>query len=500
MSDTPDQGDYESGHQPATPPASDGDQSGGQSWGQQSANSGFGQPDPYGEGAAFGQQAAYGQGTPYGQQAGYGQGAPYGQPWGQSGQPADLTAAGPAPLLMSINGPAQKQDRVTVIFRWLMAIPVGFVLIFVGIAAYVVAFLGWWAALFTGQLPAWAFDFLTGFVRWTARVQAYTALLTDKYPPFSLDDDPAYPVRLITRPTRLNRAAVFFRVILVIPAGIVAGVTAFGLGILSFFGWLIAIFTGKLPDSWHEAFSTILRYYIRYLGYYLMITPEYPAGLYGDQTAATATPPPAWEAPAATDTVAGGTAFGDTGAVDTGPITGLGAAAAPTATTPWQLILSSTARTVVTVAIVVGAIGYGADGYLSSQVFGNAVSTGNRVIADNAVTNAYSKLGSVLTGFQAKTQNCQQNLACVTDLDSQVASAFGSFGQSLANADVPSDFSADVAALTTDNRKVQGDFSQLAATTSASQYTSVASSLGLQADLSAWQGAFNKLHAELHKS
>ena len=177
-----------------------------------------------------------------------------------------------------------------------MAIPAAFVLFFVGIAAYVVAFLGWWAALFTGKLPTWAFDFLTGFVRWTARVHAYSSLLTDRYPPFSLDDDPYYPVRLVTRPTRLNRAAVFFRVILVIPAGIVAVVAAFGMGILSFFGWLIALFTGKLPDSLHEAFAAIVRYYVRYLGYYLMITPEYPAGLYGDQTAATAASAPAWKA------------------------------------------------------------------------------------------------------------------------------------------------------------------------------------------------------------
>ena len=491
MSETPDQGGYQPGHQPPTPPESDGDQSGGPFWGQQSADSAFGQQDPYGRGASFGQQAAYGQGTPYGQHAAYGQGTPYGQ------LTADL-ATDPSPVLVSI-GPAETQNRLTVAFRGIMAIPAGFVLFFVGIAAYVVAFLGWWAALFTGKLPTWAFDFLTGFVRWTARVQAYASLLTDRYPPFSLDDDPYYPVRLVTRPTRLNRAAVFFRLILVIPAGIVAVVTVFGMGILSIFGWLIALFTGKLPDSLHDAFAAIVRYYIRYLGYYLMITPEYPAGLYGDQTAGTAPTAPAWNAPPVPDTVVGDMAFGDTGAVDTGPITGLDGLAAPAATTPWQLVVSGTARTLVTVAIVVGAIGYAADSYASTQLFGNALNTGNRVVADNAVTDAYNKLASVLTGFQAKTQNCQQNLACVTDLDSQVASAFSSFGQSLANADVPSGFSADVAALTRDNTKVQGDFGQLAATKSASQYTSVASSLGLQPDLAAWQGAFNKLHAELDK-
>jgi Domain of unknown function (DUF4389) len=477
MSETPDQGDYESGHQPPTPSESDGDQSGGQSWGQQSADSGFGQQDPFGQGAGFGQQAAFGQGTPYGQQAAYGEGAPYGQ------QAAGL-ATDPSPVLVGF-GPAEQQNRLTVAFRAIMVIPAAFVLFFIGIAAHVIAFISWWAALFTGRVPSGMFEFLTGTLRWAARVQAYGNLLTDRYPPFSLDDDPDYPVRLFTRQTQLNRAAVFFRVILAIPAAIVAGVAAFGLGILSIFGWLIALFTGQLPDSLHEAFTAILRYSIRYTGYWLLVTPEYPAGLYGDQPVAPVGSAPAWQ-PASADVSVG----------DTGPITGFGA---PTAAAPWQVALSSTARTLVTVAIVVGAIGSVVDGYLSSQALGNAVNTGNRVIADSAVTDAYNKLGSVLTGFQEKTQNCQQNLACVTDLDSQVASAFSSFGQSLANADVPSGFSADVAALTTENHKVQGDFSQLAATKSASQYTSVASSLGLQADLSAWQGAFNKLHAELDK-
>lgn len=489
MSETPDQGDYESGHQPPTPPESDGDQSGGPSWGQQSADTGFGQQDRYGEGAGFGQQAGYGQGTPYGQQAGYGQGTPYGQQaaYGQdspySQPPADL-ATDPSPVLVSF-GPAEKQNRLTVAFRAIMAIPAAFVLIFIVIAAYVVAFISWWAALFTGRVPSGMFEFLTGALRWGVRVQAYSNLLTDRYPPFSLDDDPDYPVRLVTRQTRLNRAAVFFRVILAIPAAIVVSVIASGLGILSFFGWLIALFTGKLPDSLHEAFAAIVRYSTRYAGYWLLVTPEYPAGLYGDQPVVAVGSAPAWPAPSA-----------DASVGDTGPITGLGA---PAPAGPWQVVLSSTARTLVTVAIVVGAIGSVVDGYVSAQRFDNVVNTGNRVVADNAVTNAYNKLASVLTGFQAKTQNCQQNLACVTVLDSQVASAFGSFGQSLANADVPSDFSADVAALTTDNHKVQGDFSQLAATKSASQYTSVASGLSLQPDLGAWQGAFNKLHAELDK-
>jgi Domain of unknown function (DUF4389) len=92
-----------------------------------------------------------------------------------------------------------------------------------------VIFIGWFAALFMGSLPEWAHTFLTGVLRWQVRVYAYTFFLTGMYPPFSMEDEP-YPVRLVTARTRLNRLAVFFRLILVVPAGIVAVVAAYTRG------------------------------------------------------------------------------------------------------------------------------------------------------------------------------------------------------------------------------------------------------------------------------
>jgi len=89
-------------------------------------------------------------------------------------------------------------------------------LFFVGIGALVVAFLGWFAALFTGRLPESFAKFLLGYVRWTTRVYAYEFLMTDAYPPFALDPDPSYPVDVTVTTGRLNRFAVLFRIILVI--------------------------------------------------------------------------------------------------------------------------------------------------------------------------------------------------------------------------------------------------------------------------------------------
>ena len=81
----------------------------------------------------------------------------------------------------------EKLSRLTTFFRFFMVIPHLIVLWALGIAASVVVFIAWWAILFTGSYPLWAFDFITGYVRWYTRVSGYYMLLTDKYPPFSIE-------------------------------------------------------------------------------------------------------------------------------------------------------------------------------------------------------------------------------------------------------------------------------------------------------------------------
>jgi hypothetical protein len=72
--------------------------------------------------------------------------------------------------------------------KWLLAIPHYIVLFFLLIAAVVCVFIAWFAILFTGRYPKSLFDFVVGVLRWGNRVGAYAFLLvTDKYPPFSLE-------------------------------------------------------------------------------------------------------------------------------------------------------------------------------------------------------------------------------------------------------------------------------------------------------------------------
>jgi hypothetical protein len=78
-------------------------------------------------------------------------------------------------------------SRWLIFVKWLLIIPHLIVLVFLSIAAYVVVFIAFFAILFTGRFPRGMFDFVTGVLRWTIRVQAYAHwLMTDRYPPFSL--------------------------------------------------------------------------------------------------------------------------------------------------------------------------------------------------------------------------------------------------------------------------------------------------------------------------
>ena len=78
-------------------------------------------------------------------------------------------------------------NRWLPLVKWLLAIPHFVVLFFLGIAAFVVVIVAWFAILFTSRYPRGLFDFVEGVLRWENRVLGYAIVLTtDRYPPFRL--------------------------------------------------------------------------------------------------------------------------------------------------------------------------------------------------------------------------------------------------------------------------------------------------------------------------
>ena len=79
-------------------------------------------------------------------------------------------------------------DRLLPLVKWILAIPHYIVLAFLMIGVGFATIIAWFSILFTGEYPKSLFDYVVGVGRWCLRVNAYAFLLvTDEYPPFSLD-------------------------------------------------------------------------------------------------------------------------------------------------------------------------------------------------------------------------------------------------------------------------------------------------------------------------
>ena len=93
-------------------------------------------------------------------------------------------------MRLEIDFPDVERDlnRWLPLVKWLLAIPHVVVLIVLLVVVVVLTVVAWFAILFTGVYPRGIFDFVVGTLRWGSRVDGYAFLLvTDRYPPFSLD-------------------------------------------------------------------------------------------------------------------------------------------------------------------------------------------------------------------------------------------------------------------------------------------------------------------------
>jgi hypothetical protein len=431
--------------------------------------------------------------------------------------PQQLT--GPAPVQVAV-AEAARQRRVMVAFRLILAIPHLFVLYFLAIAAGVVVFIGWWGALFMGRLPDFAANYLTGYMRWYARVYGYVFLLTDVYPPFALEDEPGYPVRLAVTQESLNRLAVLFRIILAIPASIVATAAIAGATLVSIVAWIVTLITGKLPDSLHLAFTAALRYYFRYYCYWLLLTPTYPGGLFGDAANAPAGEPPApgYGAPGYTgEPLApeyGAPGYSPPGygtaesVYDTS--TGYDAPGEYGTTRPvfqpasWRLTLTSAAKGLVVLFLVLGALIWAGIIVVNSIVVANNTNRSNNVnTANHAIdqlNHSYDTLAGNLNKWQATVKACGTNFTCVTKADGNAAAYFSTFASQLQATPMPSGAAAAASKLHSDATQAAQDFTQLSKATSVSQYQSTVASTGLQQTLDSFDQDFNALGTTLENT
>lgn len=81
----------------------------------------------------------------------------------------------------------EDRNRLTTFFRLILAIPHLIALAVLGLVAGIALLVGLVAIVILGRWPDGLQHFVVGVMRWSLRVMAYTTLLTDEYPPFSLE-------------------------------------------------------------------------------------------------------------------------------------------------------------------------------------------------------------------------------------------------------------------------------------------------------------------------
>jgi len=155
----------------------------------------------------------------------------------------------------------------------------------------------WFAILFTGRYPRSIFDFNVGVMRWTWRVGFYSfaAFGTDRYPPFSLEADTAYPAELaVDYPERLSRDLALVKWwLLAIPHYLILGVLTGGfavgwakgafrvgggglIGLLALIAAVGLAVTGRYPAGLFDFLMGLNRWVWRVVAYAGLMRDEYP--------------------------------------------------------------------------------------------------------------------------------------------------------------------------------------------------------------------------------
>ena len=192
-----------------------------------------------------------------------------------------------------------RRSRLTVFFRLLLAIPHLVWLLLWTIAAVVVGIVAWVAALVRGRLPDGLHAFLGSYVRYGVHVGSYLSLVANPFPGFT--GGPGYPVDVsIPPPERQARRTIAVRLLLAIPALVLAAVLGGGLApgatqgrgngrwaagsgiggvtaVCGILGWFASLARGRMPHGLRDLGAYGIGYGAQAWAYAFLLTDRYPS-------------------------------------------------------------------------------------------------------------------------------------------------------------------------------------------------------------------------------
>jgi hypothetical protein len=194
------------------------------------------------------------------------------------------------PVDLEVAPPTEPRDRVSILLRPLLALPhallVGGPVLGLGgggyrtgafgLLALLIAFFDWVAILVTGSPLRGLQDLKLRYLRWRARVLAYSAFLRDEYPPFG---EGPYPATLVLpeEPASRNRLDVALRPLLAIPHLVVLAVLLLAWLLVAIYTWVALVATGKHPPAAWRFGRDVMRYSLRVESYLLLVHDHFPS-------------------------------------------------------------------------------------------------------------------------------------------------------------------------------------------------------------------------------
>lgn len=202
-----------------------------------------------------------------------------------------MTGVPPAyPATLEIDYPDRALDRWTTFFRPLTVVPIALILSLLARATVRTDSVSYVAGsggilfpatvlmlLFRRKYPRWWFDWNLALTRFSTRVAAYLALLTDEYP--STDDEQSVHLA-IPYPDAARDLSPWLPLVkwlLAIPHYIVLAFLCLGACFAVIVAWLVILFTGRYPWPLFEFVVGVFRWWLRVAAYaFLLTTDRYP--------------------------------------------------------------------------------------------------------------------------------------------------------------------------------------------------------------------------------
>jgi uncharacterized protein DUF4389 len=191
---------------------------------------------------------------------------------------APQAVTGRYPVSLTVEGGAGPRSRAKAFFRIILAIPWMIVGAVYGVVGLVLTLVSWICVVVLGRYPDRLYGWMSGLMRYSARLGAFVLLLTDQWPTFGWGVEPEHPVKLAIAPRAesQSRLKAFFRVILAVPLFVLSYGINFIMEGGAIASWLTIVFRGYQPAWLEAAMTAAYGWNLRINAYMVLITDVYP--------------------------------------------------------------------------------------------------------------------------------------------------------------------------------------------------------------------------------